>query len=516
MTPRILNLFNPTSVRSSSQAQDNSGYNKSIPTADVDVVASILKHEEETRLFMTSLLDDQRRTFLEQIQLMTDAAATSASTNSNKIRQSREESSLSTAEYLGKFKNQMESTVQAAVEAMQTTIQQSLANMAEEQRKVSQTVPASLAGLRSSLQQNKDAGSVLQEAALEEFEKELNIKERHLEEREQSLLSRERDFITSSNKASTRHRASDEERLSLLASKEALTLSAQSVAVRTIRTIVQIVFLRKKTRAFRKWVTMVQSVREVEVGNEQARLLVYAKEQRTIRETELAQQLEMEKEKGVVAQAKQNSLLRALDAAETKLAELSAGSGLQGERERELETQLQREREISVIASAKFNTLKMKNDAQINSLQSQLTQLEEVLAKERIKQESNNSTRPLASTSATKESSVMTSMEFPSSNATAIKLPSVGGGPLATTATAATSPPSPAKLLLRQSLQRQYVHSDANEQDLFDKVQRKLAGRKTAEEIEAEAMASLAVEINSRMTSDAEGGGGSDSSSTMY
>jgi len=110
----------------------------------------------------------------------------------------------------------------------------------------------------------------------------------------------------------------------------------------------------------------------------------------------------------------------------------------------------------------------------------------------------------------------MTSMEFPSSNATAIKLPSVGGGPLTTTATAATSPPSPAKLLLRQSLQRQYVHSDANEQDLFDKVQRKLAGRKTAEEIEAEAMASLAVEINSRMTSDAEGGGGSDSSSTMY
>jgi len=40
---------------------------------------------------------------------------------------------------------------------------------------------------------------------------------------------------------------------------------------------------------------------------------------------------------------------------------------------------------------------------------------------------------------------------------------------------------APPPLHLRQSLQRQYISSEASEQDLFSRVQRKLAGRKTAE-----------------------------------
>lgn len=40
---------------------------------------------------------------------------------------------------------------------------------------------------------------------------------------------------------------------------------------------------------------------------------------------------------------------------------------------------------------------------------------------------------------------------------------------------------APPPLHLRQSLQRQYISSEASEQDLFSRVQRKLAGRKTSE-----------------------------------
>lgn len=41
--------------------------------------------------------------------------------------------------------------------------------------------------------------------------------------------------------------------------------------------------------------------------------------------------------------------------------------------------------------------------------------------------------------------------------------------------------PAPPTLHLRKSLQRQYLGSEASEQDLFSRVQRKLAGRKTSE-----------------------------------
>ena len=110
-------------------------------------------------------------------------------------------------------------------------------------------------------------------------------------------------------------------------------------------------------------------MRDIEQSDEQARLLVYTKDMRTQREHELQTQLEIEVEKAAVAQAKQNNLIRALDAAESKVKELSeATEGPGGARlVAELHKQLQQEKEKVIVLSAKFNTLKAKSekDAQV-------------------------------------------------------------------------------------------------------------------------------------------------------
>ena len=114
------------------------------------------------------------------------------------------------------------------------------------------------------------------------------------------------------------------------------------------------------------------SLRDVELSNTQAKLLVYAKEQRTLREGELQTQLDLERERAAVAQAKHSTTLRALDAAEAKVAELSVGSGRLTQREGDLSVLLQQEREKAMVSAAKFNTLKSKTDKEIVELKQRL------------------------------------------------------------------------------------------------------------------------------------------------
>lgn len=125
---------------------------------------------------------------------------------------------------------------------------------------------------------------------------------------------------------------------------------------------------------------MVLNLRDIELSNQQAKLLVYAKEQRTLRESELQSQLDLEKERAAVSLAKQNNLHRALDAAEAKVAELSAGSGRLASKEGDLEHLLQLEREKVIVASAKYNTLKSKSEREVQELRKKLHELEGAVA----------------------------------------------------------------------------------------------------------------------------------------
>jgi hypothetical protein len=131
----------------------------------------------------------------------------------------------------------------------------------------------------------------------------------------------------------------------------------------------------------------MQSLRDVEDSKQQAHLLVYAKEQRTVREVELQSQLDLEREKNQVGGAKLNSLMRVLDAAEGRLVDMDEGSGLSGQREKELEVQLVSERERGAIAGARFNTMKAGKEREIGALMEKVEGLEGAVARGRAEVE---------------------------------------------------------------------------------------------------------------------------------
>lgn len=112
--------------------------------------------------------------------------------------------------------------------------------------------------------------------------------------------------------------------------------------------------------------------RDTENSATQAKLLVYAKDQRSLRESELQLLLDAERDKVEAALAKQSSLLRDLSKAEAKLADIAAEKDRDAPREADLERLLQAERERVIVSTAKFNTLKSRADREIASLQEKL------------------------------------------------------------------------------------------------------------------------------------------------
>lgn len=123
---------------------------------------------------------------------------------------------------------------------------------------------------------------------------------------------------------------------------------------------------------------LVLNRREIENSAEQAKLLVYAKDQRSLRESELQTLLDLEREKSAAALAKQNVLLRDLSAAENRLSEVTSERGHHSSsRDADLEQLLQKEREKVIVATAKYNTLKSKADKEIAALQEKLQSAED-------------------------------------------------------------------------------------------------------------------------------------------
>ncbi|KAJ1430964.1 hypothetical protein B484DRAFT_479046 [Ochromonadaceae sp. CCMP2298] len=307
--------------------------------------------------------------------------------------------------------------------------------------------------------------------------------------------SKDRNRASADSDRADAEQAADSERLELLAGREAQQMGAQAMGARHIRSTLRQALLRQKLSAFRQWGVAMQCMRDVENSREQARLLVYAKDQRSVREGELQISLDMEREKCQVLQAKLGSLMRALDGAEGRLAEAHVGSGLMGARERELEGLLAAEREKGFIAAARFNTVRVQREREVAALLEKVGGLEEG-ARGRAEAEARaEAGRALISTPSPtptpspvmQDSSVMTSIDM-------------GQGGMGGMGRSQPPQKPPPPVHLRQSLQRHYL-SDASENDLFEKVERKMAQRKTVGEIEAEAMASLAVEIHSRLAS---------------
>lgn len=163
---------------------------------DVEVIESILKHEGETRSFMTSMLNEQRTVFMEQIRGISDSVRAAQQDPAGKENAAQQANADNLAH---KLQSQMEGSMQKAVEAMQNTVTQAIAAMAAEQQKTSTAVAAlrvtaaaaapAVAASKSESTHRVDVQIALQTAALEQFEQELARREKALE-RKVHILTR--------------------------------------------------------------------------------------------------------------------------------------------------------------------------------------------------------------------------------------------------------------------------------------------------------------------------------------
>ena len=217
LEPRVVNLFHPNEQQLvEAEKQQVAGLHSQF---DTNVIDSILKHEEETRRFMATMLNDQKGTFLEQMHKITESIRTD--NQNNESTQNSAESKALIA-WTSKLQAQMEGTVKSAVDAMQSAVSQSLAAMANEHKKlpavaattaattqqdeVVQGSQSSSSGSRfkrfsngnnkntdnykESKENDNNVANVLQGAALEQLESELTQREAALERKENELQLR--------------------------------------------------------------------------------------------------------------------------------------------------------------------------------------------------------------------------------------------------------------------------------------------------------------------------------------
>ena len=216
LPPKITNLLAPATENPSN-------------TMNTDIIQSILRHEDDTRQFMTTLLNDQRNTFMEQINTITETLRHSQQTNENK-HENKNSTPASSIAIANKLEAQMESSLLKAVETMQQTVTDALNALTQEQRKnsislssavanaaattptaaaviaaasgntPSTSIHATTAGTTSNTTTNNIAAieqasavhkesvaNAIQAAALEQFERELDTREAALKKREREI-----------------------------------------------------------------------------------------------------------------------------------------------------------------------------------------------------------------------------------------------------------------------------------------------------------------------------------------
>lgn len=300
--PRVFSLLDADDVKESKKT-------------GAGIVDTLLKRELETRDFMATLLDDQRKTFADQIQLIIetigDKQQQQQNDNNRTPRLTRSSSFM--AEDIPR---KVERAVTAAMESLQNTIEQSLAKHSEAMAKSVQK--SSNATASKNDDGDRDIAMLLKQAAAEEYEEELQEKEQQLEQRarrleveSQKLRAKEVDLqmqkssneikaqlsIDSGEKSSpvAKKRSIGEtsvvssaaggggEQRSLLVAKlnavnAILTLNARRVAAQSLTNLFWGALLRRKRAVWHIWYQKVQAAQLVEREKEEAKLITYAQQ----------------------------------------------------------------------------------------------------------------------------------------------------------------------------------------------------------------------------------------------
>jgi hypothetical protein len=225
--PRVTNIFEPQSNNDQrSAAQEQQQLNAH--AIDAEVIKSVLRHEDESRNFMVTLLNDQRSTFMEQITVITESL---------RATQQQQKENVSAMEARN-MEVKMEHAVQKAIESMQRTVTDTLTAVMQEQKKAlaaaATAAPPVPSNKSNDAQEHSFAEMALQTAALEEFERELNARQVALDRKEREISQSASAARASLELSLAARRASDTERLDLLTTNESIALNALRMGARVI------------------------------------------------------------------------------------------------------------------------------------------------------------------------------------------------------------------------------------------------------------------------------------------
>lgn len=203
---------------------------------DAEIITSILKHEEETRHFMSAMLNDQRGMFMEQINSIT--LSLKEFQQRPTARENTPPASENSEVIMSRLEAHMEAAMKRAVESVEETVSKAITTLAQEQKKAAPVMVSS--NMRAPSPQPNQATSkreteiALQTAALEQFEQQLAEREHFLRRKEAEIVMKTEMAKGTAELTVAAKRASDTERLDLLTANEALALNALTVAARVI------------------------------------------------------------------------------------------------------------------------------------------------------------------------------------------------------------------------------------------------------------------------------------------
>lgn len=327
-----------------------------------EIVTSFLAHDKENRVFISTMMEEQRRAFKEEMYLLTDSlrAITNNFNNNNTNNAGLNGGFAGNNMGFDKLLEEINKKIEVAVASA-----------------VQSTNPVKNKEKGKSL----DVASILEASALEvdleEFEGKLRRKEERLREKENVMRERERALINREKAADELRRESIEQKTSMRENELQLQLNDEKE--RASKAESKLKELKREIENQQEEIDLLKQTEkaiksQLKRENEE---LTYREQSKTRRESELQAQLEGEKEKAMLAQLKNTSLLRDLEMIQAELQSTRNSSRNWEERERQLVQDLSKAKEEALIQQARFNNLRNKISQEKSELEEKLKMAEE-------------------------------------------------------------------------------------------------------------------------------------------
>ena len=303
-------VLQPQPPRTVVEAFDNSKKKRGgVDVAELQpILDSVLKHEKESREMLRTLLEEQRSTFMKELELNhaaiasvvpPAAASSSSSSGATKSKEKTltfadgEKTAHHASEALGGFATQFDDLLKQQRIQYEDIKQLSADNLKESLR---------LEKLKIDMD-TKSKQLLKMEQEVHEREEDLKDRVRTWEQRQKrdSERTKAKEYLNSVDSLSSLRPPTHDKAVALRAQSRAL--SARGIKYRIIHALA-----RQQTTAFRRWLDVTIERREAAAYAEQGRMRTAAAASHQRREQELLELLHAEKERALSDQAKFNAM----------------------------------------------------------------------------------------------------------------------------------------------------------------------------------------------------------------